>query len=96
VDKPDAYQSEGVLYLPPMARYDALLSLPEVVDIVCRKWWISAIKSTPPCAISRSTTRNSVMISQIQNLRRTRDLLLPSLLLGRIDMKTKGKEILSY
>ncbi|HRE54452.1 MAG TPA: hypothetical protein PLP22_06640 [Candidatus Competibacter sp.] len=33
MDKPDAYQSEGVLYLPPMARYDALLSLPEVVDI---------------------------------------------------------------
>ncbi|MGB2683298.1 MAG: type I restriction-modification system subunit M N-terminal domain-containing protein [Candidatus Competibacter sp.] len=33
VDKPDAYQAEGVLYLPPMARYDTLLNLPEVVDI---------------------------------------------------------------
>ena len=33
VDHPDAYQAEGVLYLPPMARYDALLNLPEVVDI---------------------------------------------------------------
>lgn len=33
VDNPDAYQAEGVLYLPPMARYDALLNLPEVVNI---------------------------------------------------------------
>ncbi len=37
VDNPDAYQAEGVLYLPPMARYDALLNLPEVVHIIGEK-----------------------------------------------------------
>ena len=33
VDDPAAYQAEGVLYLAPEARYDALLALPEVADI---------------------------------------------------------------
>ena len=33
VDDPTAYQAEGVLYLAPEARYDALLALPEVADI---------------------------------------------------------------
>jgi type I restriction enzyme M protein len=33
VDDPAAYQAEGVLYLAPETRYDALLALPEVADI---------------------------------------------------------------
>ena len=36
VDDPAAYQAEGVLYLAPEARYDALLALPEVADIGAR------------------------------------------------------------
>ncbi|ACO33667.1 MULTISPECIES: class I SAM-dependent DNA methyltransferase [Acidobacterium] len=33
VDDPAAYHAEGVLYLPPDARFDHLLSLPEAADI---------------------------------------------------------------
>ncbi len=33
VDDPSAYHAEGVLYLPPDARFDHLLSLPEAADI---------------------------------------------------------------
>jgi type I restriction enzyme M protein len=33
LDEPDAYQAEGIIYLPPEARYDYLLSLPEAEDI---------------------------------------------------------------
>lgn len=33
LNEPDAYQAEGIIYLPPEARYDYLLSLPEAKDI---------------------------------------------------------------
>ena len=33
VDEPAAYHAEGILYLSPEARYDYLLTLPEVADI---------------------------------------------------------------
>jgi len=33
VDEPGAYHSEGILYLSPEARFDYLLTLPEVADI---------------------------------------------------------------
>jgi type I restriction enzyme M protein len=33
VDQPDAYHAEGVLYLPPEARFDALLTLPEAANV---------------------------------------------------------------
>jgi type I restriction enzyme M protein len=33
VDEPAAYQAEGILYLAPEARFDYLLTLPEVADI---------------------------------------------------------------
>ena len=33
VDEPAAYHAEGILYLAPEARFDYLLTLPEVVDI---------------------------------------------------------------
>jgi type I restriction enzyme M protein len=33
VDEPDAYHAEGILYLAPEARFDYLLTLPEVADI---------------------------------------------------------------
>ena len=33
VDEPAAYHAEGILYLAPDARFDALLTLPEVADI---------------------------------------------------------------
>ena len=51
VDEPAAYHAEGILYLAPEARFDYLLTLPEVADI--------GAGSTPRCARSRSTTRNS-------------------------------------
>ncbi|MBK7357599.1 class I SAM-dependent DNA methyltransferase [Propionivibrio sp.] len=33
VDEPAAYHAEGILYLPPNARFDFLLTLPEAADI---------------------------------------------------------------
>jgi type I restriction enzyme M protein len=33
IDEPAAYQAEGILYLAPEARFDYLLTLPEVADI---------------------------------------------------------------
>ena len=33
VDEPAAYHAEGILYLAPEARFDYLLTLPEVADI---------------------------------------------------------------
>jgi type I restriction enzyme M protein len=33
VDEPAAYQAEGILYLPPNARFDHLLRLPEGADV---------------------------------------------------------------
>ena len=38
VNNPDAYQVEWVLYLPPMARYDALLNLSEVALALTAAW----------------------------------------------------------
>jgi type I restriction enzyme M protein len=35
-EDPNAYQSEGLLYLPPGARYQELLNLPEGADIGAR------------------------------------------------------------
>lgn len=36
VDEPAAYHAEGVLYLPPDARYDHLLTLPEAANVGAR------------------------------------------------------------
>ncbi len=36
VDEPAAYHAEGILYLAPEARFDHLLTLPEVADIGAR------------------------------------------------------------
>lgn len=36
VDEPAAYNAEGVLYLPPEARYDHLLTLPEAANVGAR------------------------------------------------------------
>jgi type I restriction enzyme M protein len=36
LDEPAAYHAEGILYLSPAARYDYLLTLPEVADIGAR------------------------------------------------------------
>lgn len=36
VDEPAAYHAEGILYLAPEARFDYLLTLPEVSDIGAR------------------------------------------------------------
>jgi len=33
IDEPAAYHAEGILYLVPDARFDHLLTLPEVADI---------------------------------------------------------------
>ncbi|MCP5451593.1 MAG: type I restriction-modification system subunit M N-terminal domain-containing protein, partial [Gammaproteobacteria bacterium] len=33
VDEPTAYHAEGILYLAPEARFDYLMTLPEVADI---------------------------------------------------------------
>ena len=52
VDEPAAYHAEGILYLAPEARFDYLLTLPEVADI--------GAKLMTPCARSKSTTRNSL------------------------------------
>ncbi len=52
VDEPAAYHAEGILYLPAEARFDYLLN-------ASRSARTSAPRSTPPCARSRSTTRNS-------------------------------------
>ena len=37
-DEPAAYHAEGILYLSPDARYDYLLTLPEVADVGVVKW----------------------------------------------------------
>ena len=36
VDEPTAYHAEGILYLAPEARFDFLLTLPEVADIAAK------------------------------------------------------------
>ncbi len=36
VDEPAAYHAKGILYLAPEARFDTLLTLPEVADISAR------------------------------------------------------------
>ena len=36
VDDPNAYHAEGILYLPPICRYEYLLNLPEAADIGAR------------------------------------------------------------
>jgi type I restriction enzyme M protein len=74
VDDPTAYHAEGVLFLPKSARFEQLLALPQGAGLG------ESVKAAMAEQIH-------TLQRQIQNLRPTRDLLLPRLLSGQTNVQ---------